>query len=149
MAIVLKISGFLQKAWKIAVTEPKKVMHCVKVGLALSIVSLFYYMKPLYNGVGGNAMWAVMTVVVVFEYTVGRYLDSSFGHVFQVSCSLTIYTHAGATLSKSVNRATGTFLAGALGVGVHWIAIQSGEKLQPVILQASVFILGSLFCCNA
>ncbi|KAK6158921.1 hypothetical protein DH2020_006235 [Rehmannia glutinosa] len=70
-------------------------------------------------GVGGNAMWAVMTVVVVFEYTVG------------------------ATLCKCVNRATGTFLAGALGLGVHWIASQSGEKFEPVILQGSVFLLAA------
>ena len=28
--------------------------------------------KPLYDGVGGNAMWAVMTVVVVMEFTVGE-----------------------------------------------------------------------------
>jgi hypothetical protein len=36
-------------------------------------VSLFYYFNPLYDGVGKNAMWAVMTVVVVFEYTAGKY----------------------------------------------------------------------------
>ncbi|KAK6158917.1 hypothetical protein DH2020_006231 [Rehmannia glutinosa] len=70
MGFISKIWGFLQRAWKLAKNEPKKVMHCVKVGMALSLVSLFYYMRPLYEGVGGNAMWAVMTVVVVFEYTV-------------------------------------------------------------------------------
>lgn len=71
--LILKIWRFLEKAWSIAVAEPKKVIHGVKVGLALSIVSLLYYMRPLYEGVGGNAMWAVMTVVVVFESTVGNY----------------------------------------------------------------------------
>lgn len=76
MGIFLNIRGFLDKAWNLAVNEPKKVVHCLKVGLALSLVSVFYYMKPLYDGVGGNAMWAVMTVVVVFEYTVGE-CDSS------------------------------------------------------------------------
>lgn len=73
MGFVSNITKFLDKAWNLAVNEPKKVIHCLKVGLALSIVSLFYYMRPLYDGVGGNAMWAVMTVVVVFEYTVGEY----------------------------------------------------------------------------
>lgn len=68
---LLKICRFLEKAWGIGVDEPRKLVHCLKVGLALSAVSLFYYMRPLYDGVGGNAMWAVMTVVVVFEYTVG------------------------------------------------------------------------------
>lgn len=110
---------FLEKAWNIGRTDPRKVMHCLKVGMALSLVSLFYYMRPLYDGVGGNAMWAVMTVVVVFEYTVG------------------------ATLQKCVNRAIGTFLAGSLGVGVHWIASKSGKELEPVILQGSVFLLAT------
>ncbi|CAA2958839.1 aluminum-activated malate transporter 10 [Olea europaea subsp. europaea] len=119
VAFVSRICKFLEKAWSLAVREPKKAIHGLKVGMALSIVSLFYYMRPLYNGVGGNAMWAVMTVVVVFEYTVG------------------------ATLCKCVNRATGTLLAGALGLGIHWIANQSGEKFEPIILQVSVFLLAA------
>ncbi|PHU09778.1 Aluminum-activated malate transporter 10 [Capsicum chinense] len=119
MGIVLNIRGFLDNAWSLAVNEPKKVVHCFKVGLALSLVSVFYYMRPLYDGVGGNAMWAVMTVVVVFEYTVGS------------------------TLSKCVNRAIGTCLAGSLGIGVHWVASHAGDKFEPVILQASVFLLAA------
>lgn len=116
---ILKICKFLEKAWNLAVDEPKKVIHGLKVGLAISLVSLFYYMRPLYDGVGGNAMWAVMTVVVVFESSVG------------------------ATLGKCINRAIGTFLAGSLGVGVHWIAFHSGKDLEPIVLGISVFLLAS------
>ncbi|PSS23521.1 Aluminum-activated malate transporter like [Actinidia chinensis var. chinensis] len=114
-----RIWRFLEKAWELGASEPRKVIHCLKVGVALSLVSLFYYMRPLYDGVGGTAMWAVMTVVVVFEYTVG------------------------ATLYKCINRATGTFLAGSLGIGVHWVASQSGEKFEPIIAGILVFILAS------
>ncbi|KAK4788299.1 hypothetical protein SAY86_019618 [Trapa natans] len=110
---------FVATAWGMGVAEPKKLIHGLKVGMALSLVSLFYYMRPLYEGVGGNAMWSIMTVVVVFEYTVG------------------------ATLSKSVNRTTGTFLAGSLGVGVHWVASQSGDHLEPIVIGISVFLLAS------
>uniref|UniRef100_B9IA85 Aluminum-activated malate transporter n=1 Tax=Populus trichocarpa TaxID=3694 RepID=B9IA85_POPTR len=46
---ILKIWKFLEKARNIAVAEPKKVIHCLKVGMELSIVSLFYYMRPLYE----------------------------------------------------------------------------------------------------
>ena len=77
---VSKVGGFFQRAWRLGVNEPKKSIHCVKVGLALCLVSLFYYMRPLYDGVGGNAMWAVMTVVVVFEYTVGTFFINYIHH---------------------------------------------------------------------
>ncbi|XAR62944.1 hypothetical protein NMG60_11022695 [Bertholletia excelsa] len=119
MGFLARIWRFLVKAWNLGVSEPKKVIHCIKVGVALSLVSLFYYMRPLYDGVGGNAMWAVMTVVVVFEYTVG------------------------ATLYKCINRTIATFLAGSLGMGTHWIAIHSGEKIEPVVVGFSVFLLAS------
>lgn len=78
--LILVFCRFLEKSWNIGMNEPRKVIHCIKVGIALSVVSLFYYMKPLYEGVGGTAMWAVLTVVVVFEYTVGRY--SSILNIF-------------------------------------------------------------------
>lgn len=70
--LILKVWRFLVKAWNLGVAEPKKVIHAMKVGLALTIVSLCYYLRSTYEGVGGNAMRAVMTVVVVFESSVGE-----------------------------------------------------------------------------
>lgn len=69
---VMRVWMFLKKAWDLGVDDPRKFFHCLKVGVALVVVSLFYYMRPLYDGIGDSAIWAVMTVVVVFEYTVGR-----------------------------------------------------------------------------
>lgn len=51
--------------------DPRRIIHSFKVGLAIALVSLFYYFDPLYEGFGVNAMWGVLTVVVVFEYSVG------------------------------------------------------------------------------
>ncbi|CAA7040631.1 unnamed protein product [Microthlaspi erraticum] len=109
------IAKFMRKAWRIGADDPAKVVHCLKVGLALSLVSIFYYMRPLYDGVGGNAMWAIMTVVVVFESNVG------------------------ATFCKCVNRVVATILAGSLGIGVHWVATQSG-KAEIFVIGCSVFL---------
>lgn len=67
-----KFVGFFKNVWQLGVDDPRKVIHAFKVGLALALVTLFYYTRPLYEGFGGTAMWAVMTVVVVFEYTVGK-----------------------------------------------------------------------------
>ncbi|RDX60353.1 Aluminum-activated malate transporter 10, partial [Mucuna pruriens] len=117
--VAFKLCKFVKKAWEMGVNDPRKFIHCLKVGIALSTVSLFYYWKPLYNGVGGNSMWAVMTVVVVFEYT------------------------AGATICKTANRICGTSLAGFLGIGVHWVASRAGEQMEPIIVGVSLFLLAS------
>ncbi|CAK9155627.1 unnamed protein product [Ilex paraguariensis] len=129
-----------RSAWNLAVSEPKKVIHCIKVGMALSFVSLFYYMRPLYKGVGGSVMWAVMIVVVAFEHIVG------------------------ATLCKCVNRATITFLDGSLGIGVHWVASHlvsvSGcrvdklfelahYRVSTIAIGTSICITVTMFLCPA
>ena len=57
---------------KVGKDDPRRVIHSLKVGLALTLVSLLYYWRPLYDGFGVSGMWAVLTVVVVFEYSVGK-----------------------------------------------------------------------------
>ncbi|XP_035544775.1 aluminum-activated malate transporter 8-like [Juglans regia] len=96
--------------------DPRRVIHSLKVGLALTLVSFFYYWKPLYNGFGVSGMWAVLTVVVVFEFSVG------------------------ASLSKSLNRGFATLLAGTLGVGAQHTSRLFGEKGEPFALGMLVFL---------
>ncbi|CAN1177972.1 Aluminum-activated malate transporter 10 [Linum perenne] len=114
---LFRIWSFLLKAWNLGVDDPRKVVHGVKVGIAITVVSLFYYLRPLNDGVGGNAIWAVITVVVVFENNVG------------------------ATICKCLNRVFATCIAGLLALGVHWVAKMSGHRFEPVITGVSVFIL--------
>lgn len=113
------VSGFAKKVWKIGADDPRKVVHGLKVGVALTLVSVFYYTRPLYDSVGGAAMWAIMTVVVIFEYTVG-------GSVY-----------------KGFNRAVATASAGVLALGVNWVASKSGDKLEPFITSGSLFLLAA------
>ncbi|MFS7942094.1 putative aluminum-activated malate transporter [Helianthus anomalus] len=119
VGFVMRVCMFIKKAWDLGVDDPRKFFHCLKVGVALMVVSLFYYMRPLYDGVGGSAMWAVMTVVVVFEFTVGG------------------------TLYKCLNRICATFLAGFLALGIHWIASHANHQFEPYIMGISLFILAS------
>lgn len=62
-----------QTTWKVGSEDPRRVIHALKVGLSLALVSLLYLLEPLYNGIGQSAIWAVMTVVVVLEFTAGSY----------------------------------------------------------------------------
>ena len=60
----------------------RKVIHSVKVAIALVVVSLLYLLDPLYNQVGDNAMWAIMTVVVVFEFFAGKFNILNCNYLF-------------------------------------------------------------------
>ncbi|PPD99709.1 hypothetical protein GOBAR_DD03272 [Gossypium barbadense] len=117
----MKVRMFLKQAWDMGANDPRKVIHCIKVGLALTIVSLVYFMRPLYDGVGGNAMWAIMTVVVVFEPTVGkRHLIQMFE---QSLCNLPgwISCRRGTLDRESIRR-----------------------QIEPFVVGASIFILASI-----
>ncbi|KAM0940422.1 putative aluminum-activated malate transporter [Dioscorea sansibarensis] len=114
-----KVARLFTKLKKIAEDDPRRVFHSFKVGLALTFVSIFYYVTPLFNGFGSSCMWAVLTVVVVMEFTVG------------------------ATLGKGLNRALATVLAGSLALGAHHLADLCGEKIEPILLGILVFILAS------
>lgn len=70
---VKRFPGLVRRAiWKVGKDDPRRLVHSLKVGLALALVSLLYLTEPLFKGIGENAMWAVMTVVVVMEFTAGR-----------------------------------------------------------------------------
>ena len=73
--------------------DPRRIVHAFKVGLAITIVSLFYYYQPLYNGFGVSAMWAVLTVVVVFEFSVGKLLDLHICVTSKRMCELKYYIY--------------------------------------------------------
>ncbi|KAK7252729.1 hypothetical protein RIF29_36899 [Crotalaria pallida] len=109
-----------ETTWKVGREDPRRVIHAVKVGLSLTLVSLLYLLEPFYNGIGQSAIWAVMTVVVVLEFT------------------------AGATLCKGLNRGLGTLLAGALAFLIGYIGKASGRVFQAIFIGASVFLIGAV-----
>lgn len=115
-----RVVDFALMAKKIGQDDPRRVVHAFKVGLAITIVSLFYYFQPLYNGFGVSAMWAVLTVVVVFEYSVG------------------------ATLGKGFNRMMATCVAGFLGVLAHHVANLSGKIGEPILLGFFGFLVAGI-----
>ncbi|PUZ47100.1 hypothetical protein GQ55_7G135800 [Panicum hallii var. hallii] len=113
------VARFSGKLARIARDDPRRVAHSLKVGLALTLVSVFYYVTPLFNGWGDSTIWAVITVVFVMEFTVG------------------------AMLSKGLNRVLATLAAGSLAVGAHLVAELGGENGEPILLAVFVFLVAS------
>jgi len=158
--------------WKLGREDPRRVVHALKVGLALTLASLLYLLEPLYEGFGQNAMWAVMTVVVVLEYTAGE-LGLDLADCFNVPSSylisyLNVYNGllnytliyilidllvylfilqiSGATLCKGLNRGFGTLCAGLLAFFVEEVTEESGKVFRACFIGASVFVVGKYFC---
>ncbi|XP_028762198.1 aluminum-activated malate transporter 13-like [Neltuma alba] len=115
---LVPVSSYLRDKTK-SEHDANKVIHSIKVGMSLVLVSLLYFLDPLYDQVGDNAMWAIMTVVVIFEF------------------------YAGATLGKGLNRGMGTILGGGLGCLAAVIAQVVGGVGNSIIIAASVFIFGA------
>eukprot|EP01018_Ginkgo_biloba_P007878 Gb_16082 [translate_table: standard] len=111
--------SFFKKLRKLGKDDPRKIAHAFKVGLALCVVSLMYFADPVFDGIGDSGIWAVMTVVVVFEFT------------------------AGATLSKGLNRGFGTLLAGSLALVVGYLADRIGDIGEAILIGVVVFGLGT------
>ncbi|KAJ7948059.1 Aluminum activated malate transporter family protein [Quillaja saponaria] len=108
--IACKVVELAKKMKKLGQDDPRRISHSFKVGLAITIVSSLYYFKPLYDGFGSSAMWAVFTVINVFEFSVG------------------------ATLGKGLNRGFATLLAGALGFGAYHLANLTGERSEHILV---------------
>ncbi|XP_073300557.1 aluminum-activated malate transporter 2-like [Primulina huaijiensis] len=114
----VQIEIFLAKAKEMANEDPRKVIHSMKVGLTITLVSLFCYFQPFYSKDFEvlSSMWTLMTVVAVFEFSVG------------------------ATLGKILNRGLGTLIACGLGVAAHHLADFTGKTYEPITIGTLVFI---------
>ncbi|KAK7261171.1 hypothetical protein RIF29_27476 [Crotalaria pallida] len=105
---------------KLAQDDPRRVIHSFKVGLALVLISILQHLRPTFYAFGDNIMWAILTVALVLEFSVG------------------------ATLGKGLNRILATWLAGALGVGTRSIANLCGEKGEAVLTSFFVFVIAGI-----
>ncbi|RCV08213.1 hypothetical protein SETIT_1G307700v2 [Setaria italica] len=106
--------------WAFARKDPRKPVFAAKVAVALALITLLVFLREP-SDIVSHSVWAILTVVVVFEFSIG------------------------ATLSKGLNRGLGTLIAGGLALAVAELAAQMG-KYDMVILIISTFVVG--FCAT-
>lgn len=63
-----------RKVWEFGCSDPRKPIFGVKMGMALSIISLLIFFKEPLPDISRNSIWAVLTVVLIFEFSIGNFL---------------------------------------------------------------------------
>ncbi|OQU85465.1 hypothetical protein SORBI_3004G250400 [Sorghum bicolor] len=106
--------------WAFARKDPRKPVFAAKVAVALALITLLVFLREP-SDIASHSVWAILTVVVVFEFSIG------------------------ATLSKGFNRGLGTLIAGGLALAVAELAAQMG-KYDMVVLIISTFVVA--FCAT-
>lgn len=71
LGFVLSCREWLWSVWEFARDEPDRVIFSLKVGLAVLLVSLLILFRAPYDIFGTNIIWSILTVAIMFEYTVG------------------------------------------------------------------------------
>ncbi|KQK01611.1 hypothetical protein BRADI_3g57050v3 [Brachypodium distachyon] len=97
--------------WAFARKDPRKPVYSAKVATALALITLLVFLREP-SDIVSHSVWAILTVVVVFEYTIG------------------------ATLSKGLNRGLGTLTAGGLALAVA----ESARRIDNLDIVFLIFI---------
>ena len=64
----------IRSVWNFCKEDRNRLLFSFKVGLAVVLVSLLILLQAPYDVFGSNIIWAIITVAIMFEYTVGLYI---------------------------------------------------------------------------
>ncbi|KAF2952180.1 hypothetical protein DAI22_01g317100 [Oryza sativa Japonica Group] len=107
-------------AWAFASEDAGRVAFALKAGLAMLLASLLVLVGEPFRLFGTNIIWSILTVGIMFEYTVG------------------------ASFNRGFNRAVGSMVAGVVAIAVIWISLRCGSVAEPYVIGLSIFLVGAV-----
>ena len=63
---------FFVHGFEMGRSDPKQIMFAAKSGLAIAIVSALSFFTEQVPYISDNIIWAILTVVLVFEFSIGK-----------------------------------------------------------------------------
>ncbi|MED6195684.1 Aluminum-activated malate transporter 9 [Stylosanthes scabra] len=73
------------RAWEMGCSDPRKFIFSAKMGLALVLISLLIFLKEPFASVSRYSVWAILTVVVVFEFSIAGGLALGIGELTRLT----------------------------------------------------------------
>ena len=73
--------AWIWNVWEFCKEDSNRVAFSFKVGLAVLLVSLLILLREPYEIFGTNIIWSILTVAIMFEYTVGMYVHIVMQHI--------------------------------------------------------------------
>lgn len=70
---IFSYKEWITNVWEFCKADINRVIFSLKVGFAVLLVSLLILFQAPYHVFGTNIIWSILTVAIMFEYTVGTY----------------------------------------------------------------------------
>lgn len=66
-----KLKDVVVRGFEMGQADPRKIVFSAKMGLALVLISFLIFWKEPIKELSSHSVWAILTVVVVFEFSIG------------------------------------------------------------------------------
>ena len=73
---------WIQCVWNFCKEDSNRVIFSLKAGFAVLLASLLVLVQVPYETLGTHVIWAIITVAIMFEYTVGMHLSIYSNNIY-------------------------------------------------------------------